>query len=152
METGNSSRFGANAQLGTRSVPLEIDLNETPLPSPREAFAGDSCFPAEPTDGGSCSELRCGSCCRVLQVNFLGQRERKCFECASRHGCESLRSGGVGLLDMNASPPRELDGDEEEGVIFLGETLGRQAMQHDRKQNNGGKYEYFFFIFPFYFL
>ncbi|PWA90946.1 bromodomain-containing protein [Artemisia annua] len=99
----------------SRSVALEIDLNEAPLPSPREHHRCGSCGEVEG------SMVVCGDCGRRFHVACLGVREEgkvwKCFECLSegRSGRRVSRggSGGSGLFDMNASPPREVDGGEE---------------------------------------
>ncbi|KAI3816805.1 hypothetical protein L1987_16510 [Smallanthus sonchifolius] len=100
-----------------RSVALEIDLNEAPLPSPREFVVGGG-FAAE-RRCGSCGEVEgamvvCGDCGRRFHVECLGVREEqrgwKCFECLIE--CRSgkrLRRAAGGLFDMNASPPREAD-------------------------------------------
>lgn len=119
-----------------RSLALEIDLNEAPLPSPREFISGGGGggagggFTAEQRCG-SCGEVAgvmvvCGDCGRRFHVECLGvkkvQRIWKCFDCLSdgRIGKRFRRASGAGgssrgsgLFDMNASPPREADCGEE---------------------------------------
>ncbi|KAK1420011.1 hypothetical protein QVD17_29512 [Tagetes erecta] len=111
-----------------RTVALEIDLNEAPLPSPREIVVGDG-FMVE-RRCGSCGEVEgpmviCGDCARRFHVKCLGVREEqrgwKCFECLieCRSGIKFRRiaagapSDGSGLLDMNASPPRETEAGDD---------------------------------------
>lgn len=77
MDLGKLPEPESNARPGTRSRPFEIDLNETPLPSPREFLAA-----AEPVQPAG------------FDIN----------------GSERLRRG-VRLFDINASPPREADGE-----------------------------------------
>lgn len=128
--SGNSSLAGTSG----RSVALEIDLNEAPLPSPREFIGGGGVFAAEHRCG-SCGEVEgamvvCGDCGRRCHVKCLGVREEqrgwKCFECLieCRSGKRLRRAtagGDSGLFDMNASPPREADGGEE--GIFVNSEL-----------------------------
>ncbi|XP_024987796.1 methyl-CpG-binding domain-containing protein 9-like, partial [Cynara cardunculus var. scolymus] len=112
------------------TVALTIDLNETPPPSPREEDCecnGDG-YTADHRCG-LCGETEgemvvCGECVKQFHVVCLGgkeeEREWKCVKCSMECGRgKKLRgtvpttgSGGLGLLDMNASPPREADGDE----------------------------------------
>ncbi|KAD1859317.1 hypothetical protein E3N88_42196 [Mikania micrantha] len=115
--SSNSSVAGTSG----RSVALEIDLNEAPLPSPRELAGGGGGFVME-RRCGSCGEVEgamvvCGDCGRRFHVECLGVREEqrgwKCFECLIEcHSVKRLRraaaatGGGSGLFDMNASPPR----------------------------------------------
>ncbi|KAK2990841.1 hypothetical protein RJ640_016159 [Escallonia rubra] len=129
MEFANSSP--GNAQSEPRSVVLEIDLNEAPLPSPRETFAGGGggggrgeglAAEAVVVLGGSCGKgegdmLVCCECGKGFHLKCLGAKERKsewkCFKCLLTSGSERSRGGvgsgggGVGMLDMNAPPPRE---------------------------------------------
>ncbi|KAL8224582.1 hypothetical protein R6Q57_020057 [Mikania cordata] len=123
MEHSSNSSVAGNSG---RSVALEIDLNEAPLPSPRELAGGGFVMERR---CGSCGEVEgamvvCGDCGRRFHVECLGVREEKrgwkCFECLIEcHSVKRLRraaaatGGGSGLFDMNASPPREADGVEE---------------------------------------
>lgn len=129
MEHSGSASSSVAGTSG-RSVAFEIDLNEAPLPSPRE-IVGGGVFAAEHRCG-SCGELEgamviCGDCGRRFHVECLGvreeQREWKCFECLieCRSGRRiSLTAGGgcgSGLFDMNSSPPKEADGVEEDYFV-----------------------------------
>ncbi|KAK3041784.1 hypothetical protein RJ639_000300 [Escallonia herrerae] len=124
MEFANSSP--GNAQSEPRSGVLEIDLNEAPLPSPRETFAGGGGGGGEVLAAevvvpcGSCGKgegdmLLCCECGKGFHLKCLGAKERKsewkCFKCLLTSGSERSRGGGggggVGMLDMNAPPPRE---------------------------------------------
>lgn len=80
MDFGELPEPESNAKPGTRSLPFEIDLNETPLPSPRETLAADE---------GASSAAAAG---------------------ARGNESERLRRA-VRLFDINASPPREADGE-----------------------------------------
>ncbi|XP_071685703.1 methyl-CpG-binding domain-containing protein 9 isoform X2 [Rutidosis leptorrhynchoides] len=125
--SANSSIAGTSG----RSVTFEIDLNEAPLPSPREFISGGGGFHR----CGTCGEVEgamvvCGDCGRRFHVECLGVREEqrvwKCFDCliecrsskrvrraAADAGSSGGGGGGSGLFDMNASPPREADGVDE---------------------------------------
>ncbi|CAK9137780.1 unnamed protein product [Ilex paraguariensis] len=153
MDNENVANQVKNVQFESRSKPFEIDLNEIPLPSPRETLAGNEVIVVqlEAEKGGPCGELFCGSCgkgseveggmlacfeCeRRFHVNCLGSREGhsewKCSRCLSNNGSERNRGGGVGFLDINASPPRE-DGDGE-GIFAELESSG----QGDRGRSGG---------------
>ena len=100
----------------SRSIALEIDLNEAPLPSPREHHRCGSCGEVEGL------MVVCG---RRFHVECLGVREEgKKFGSVlseGRSGRRVSRGGGSGLFDMNASPPREVDGGEE--VVFVNSEL-----------------------------
>ncbi|XP_051122027.1 methyl-CpG-binding domain-containing protein 9 isoform X2 [Andrographis paniculata] len=86
---------------------FNIDLNETPVPSPRETV-GEAGIPL-------CSV--CGKGIPVGRVPGKAGQESKCFRCLLRSDAAGSSSGGggwrvgdggpVGLLDMNAPPPRE---------------------------------------------
>uniref|UniRef100_A0A5B6ZUU5 Putative methyl-CpG-binding domain-containing protein 9 n=1 Tax=Davidia involucrata TaxID=16924 RepID=A0A5B6ZUU5_DAVIN len=136
MDSDNSPKPATNAQPGSRSLPFEIDLNETPLCSPRETLAAADFAPETTKNGvfsgevrrivcGSCGKpaaevegdmLVCSECERGFHMRCLGTKEHqkprewKCFKCLLSNGSERLR-GGVGLLDINASPPREAEGE-----------------------------------------
>ncbi|GFY88295.1 hypothetical protein Acr_06g0002350 [Actinidia rufa] len=117
MEFGGVPEPESNARPGTRSLPLEIDLNETPLPSPRETLAAEEAVPAAKYwafSGGN----SCGSC-------------GKCFKCLFGNGSERLR-GRAGLLDINASPPREA---EFEGFIGDLHSSGHGVQARISEQN-----------------
>lgn len=148
--SANSSIAGTSG----RSVALEIDLNEAPLPSPREAVGGSGGggFAAEHRCG-SCGEFEgamvvCGDCGRRFHVECLGVREEQrgwmCFECLieCRNGRRLPRAaaggggGGSGLLDMNASPPREADGCEEDYFVNSNLVLAASfPKMHDMRRN-----------------
>ncbi|CAH1434027.1 unnamed protein product [Lactuca virosa] len=130
MEHSGSANSSVAGTSG-RSVAFEIDLNEAPLPSPRD-IVGGGVFAAEHRCG-SCGELEgamviCGDCGRRFHAECLGVREEqrgwKCFECLIE--CHSgrrisLTAGGggcgSGLFDMNSSPPKEADGVEEDYFV-----------------------------------
>ncbi|KAI3665247.1 hypothetical protein L6452_43871 [Arctium lappa] len=128
--SANSSIVGTSGS----SLALEIDLNEAPLPSPREVVCSGGCgFAAELHRCGSCGEMEgamvvYGDCGRRFHVECLAvreeQREWMCFECLieCNNGRRLPRGGvgdgyGSGLFDMNASPPREDDGGEEDYFV-----------------------------------
>ncbi|XP_027096888.2 methyl-CpG-binding domain-containing protein 9 isoform X1 [Coffea arabica] len=127
-----------------------IDLNETPLSSPRETILDDNDDvviierPPAPAVGlvevgkrngaaaaaGGGPSVVCVGCGDGFKGKIVGNTEEmknwKCFKCLLRNGSGSTRgrgSGGggggggrsVGLLDINASPPREAEV-EVEGV------------------------------------
>ncbi|KAL8519010.1 hypothetical protein ACS0TY_010093 [Phlomoides rotata] len=96
MEAGNSSRK-VSAKMA-----FTIDLNETPISSPREA--GDDAIV------GSASTSVCTVCRKGVPVGMIpdklgGHRpEQKCFRCLLKSS-----KSEVGRFDMNASPPREAE-------------------------------------------
>ncbi|KAL4586920.1 hypothetical protein LXL04_011568 [Taraxacum kok-saghyz] len=125
-DPGSSSVPGNSAH----TVALEFDLNETPLPSSGEEAAGGN-------GDGSTADHRCCSCCEAkgkvvvccecakhFQVECfrgrLGGRERTCSECLMecssgkrlRRTVSATSGGDLGLMDMNVSPPREVEGDD----------------------------------------
>lgn len=131
MEHSGSANSSVAGTSG-RSVAFEIDLNEAPLPSPREIVGGSGGVFAAEHRCGSCGELEgamviCGDCGRRFHVECLGVREEqsewKCFECLieSRSGRRISRTAGggcgSGLFDMNSSPPQEADGVEEDYFV-----------------------------------
>ncbi|XP_028072171.1 methyl-CpG-binding domain-containing protein 9-like isoform X1 [Camellia sinensis] len=149
-----------NARPGTRSLPFEIDLNETP---PRETPAADEAAvaPAAKKEGVFSGEVLCASCGRTAEVKgdtvvccgcgrgfhmrCLGtkedqkSREWKCFKCLLSNGSEKLRSG-VGFLDMNASPPREAEGEGFlEEVPSYGGGGGNRVQRREAEQNGDDK-------------
>ncbi|KAJ0862899.1 putative histone acetyltransferase chromatin regulator PHD family [Helianthus annuus] len=118
QHSGNSSVPGTSG----RSIALEIDLNEAPLPSPRE-FAGAGGFPPE-RRCMSCGEVEgsmviCFDCGKRSHIECLGvrkvQRGWKCFECLTeyRNGKRIRLAAAPVPFDINESPPRELDCAEE---------------------------------------
>ncbi|THG13468.1 hypothetical protein TEA_016752 [Camellia sinensis var. sinensis] len=150
-----------NARPGTRSLPFEIDLNETP---PRETPAADEAAvaPAAKKEGVFSGEVLCASCGRTAEVKgdtvvccgcgrgfhmrCLGtkedqkSREWKCFKCLLSNGSEKLRSG-VGFLDMNASPPREAEGEGFlEEVPSYGGGGGNRVQRREAEQNGDDNY------------
>ncbi|KAL6983675.1 hypothetical protein U1Q18_017054 [Sarracenia purpurea var. burkii] len=143
MEFGRLPQPKTNVQLGTRSLPFEIDLNETPLSSPRESLTADEALPTAEKDGvfsgdlggklcGSCGKgtgvdgdmLWCCGCGRGFHMRCLGTkvdqkcREWKCFKCLLSKRSDRLRSR-AGLFDINASPPKEVDGDVSIGDVQI---------------------------------
>ncbi|MCE3215198.1 hypothetical protein HAX54_001240 [Datura stramonium] len=166
-----------------RPLPFHIDLNETPLPSPREIERGLFLEPPEPSrvkrglaESDSVVTLSqrnvrvCSSCQSGSSRRRDQQEEWKCFRCVlgnSSRGSGAGARGGGGevemldmnasrlldmnaspLLDMNASPPRESEGEGLFHFVDLNKDLpvaGRQV-----EQNHGAKYEFYFFIYPFF--
>lgn len=121
-----------------------IDLNETPITSPREAEVGPS--------GGI---LVCAICKKGVpggRRNGPASEEWKCFRCLLKSGgsggsgCGS--SSGMGLLDINASPPREVDAEMERNFVHLTDRVAATARQN-RERNHGGtsKYGFSFFVY-----
>ncbi|XAR65059.1 Histone acetyltransferase [Bertholletia excelsa] len=153
MECGKLPEPEANARPGTRLLPFEIDLNETPLSSPREVVAADEAESAA-KDGGSSGEvvaccgkatnkvdgdvLACCGCRRGFHMKCLGikedqkSREWKCFRCLLSNGSDKLQ-GRVGLLDINASPPREVDGESFSGEF---QSTGHATQARNAEHNN----------------
>lgn len=119
MDLGKLPEPESNARPGTRSRPFEIDLNETPLPSPREFLAA-----AEP----------------VQQAGFSGEGRGD----SSGNGSERLRRG-VRLFDINASPPREADGEGFVEQSYGGGGLVTVA------EHNADKYGFLRCFFKFFF-
>ncbi|KAL7091651.1 hypothetical protein ACP275_12G118700 [Erythranthe tilingii] len=89
-----------------------IDLNETPMPSPREAF-DDAVL-------GSASISVCSVCRKGVPVGRLPARateeqrqQFKCFRCLLKKDAGVSTSGGggvdMGRFDINASPPLETE-------------------------------------------
>ncbi|KAJ9554410.1 hypothetical protein OSB04_018455 [Centaurea solstitialis] len=118
----SGSASSSIAGTSGRSVALEIDLNEAPLPSPREVGGGG---------GGFAAELRCGSCGELEGAMVV------CGDCGRRppRGGGS-GGGGSGLFDMNASPPREADGGEEEYFVNSNLVLAASfPKMHDMRRN-----------------
>ncbi|OIS95825.1 hypothetical protein A4A49_21137 [Nicotiana attenuata] len=160
--------------VNSRALPFHIDLNEAPLPSPRETERGpflEYPEPArvkkEPVEPGQRNVVRvCSSCelgsSRRSSRDDHQEEEWKCFKCllgnSSGGGGERVRDGGgsrggggsgVGLLDINASPPREPEGERERVFVDLNEDLA-VAGREVEEQNHGAKYEFYFFIYPFF--
>ncbi|CAI9775390.1 unnamed protein product [Fraxinus pennsylvanica] len=108
-----------------------IDLNETPITSPREAEGGPS--------GGI---LVCAVCKKGVpggRRNGPASEEWKCFRCLLKSG-GSVGGGsgsGVGLLDINASPPREAEAEVERNFVHLTDRVAATARQN-RERNHGG--------------
>ncbi|KAL2559750.1 Methyl-CpG-binding domain-containing protein 9 [Forsythia ovata] len=110
-----------------------IDLNETPISSPREADVGPS--------GGI---LVCAVCKKGVpggRRNGPASEEWKCFRCllktGGNGGGEGGGGGGVGFLDINASPPREVEAEVERNFVDLTNHVAATARQ-DRERNHGG--------------
>ncbi|KAI3731469.1 hypothetical protein L1987_62657 [Smallanthus sonchifolius] len=132
--SGNSPIPGTEA----RTVTLEFDLNKTPPPSPPEEPVGPG-----GNDDGATADQRCASCgrtqgemvlccvcVRFFHVECLGSSEEesewKCADCSTecrsskrlRRSASAVSGGsGLGLFDMNASPPREVDEDDMEVCV-----------------------------------
>ncbi|CAN4123958.1 unnamed protein product [Withania somnifera] len=131
------------------SRPFHIDLNETPLPSPREieVISLDSVVPLSQKNDRVCSSCEFGSSCNKDQ-------EWKCFKCllggrrrddvggsgndaAGRGGeVEMLDMNVVPALDMNVVPPMEPEGERMFQFVDLNEDLpvagGRELEQNHR--------------------
>ncbi|KAL3631035.1 hypothetical protein CASFOL_024019 [Castilleja foliolosa] len=96
---------------------LPIDLNEAPIPSPREA-ADDAVL-------GAASVSICTVCRKGVPVGRIPdrvteqeRREFKCFRCLLKNdGAGSSSGGGVGSFDINASPPREAEEGGDVAVV-----------------------------------
>ncbi|XP_076918352.1 methyl-CpG-binding domain-containing protein 9-like [Bidens hawaiensis] len=114
--SGNSSAAGTSG----RSVAFDIDLNEAPLPSPRES----RCGLCNESDGAM---VVCADCGRRFHFECLGVRQEqrgaawKCFDCLTECRTGKRLRRGSGLFDMNASPPREAEA--EEGAYFVNSNL-----------------------------
>ncbi|KAF5935060.1 hypothetical protein HYC85_026189 [Camellia sinensis] len=87
----------------------------------------------------------CCGCGRGFHMRCLGtkedqkSREWKCFKCLLSNGSEKLRSG-VGFLDMNASPPREAEGEGFlEDVPSYGGGGGNRVQRREAEQNGDDK-------------
>ncbi|KAH6770771.1 hypothetical protein C2S52_015574 [Perilla frutescens var. hirtella] len=103
MEAGN------NNAKGSAKMAFQIDLNEMPISSPREAVD-------EAVLGGGSASV-CAVCRKGVPVGKVPDKvtgeqrqENKCFRCLLRSDCGG--GGEAGRFDINASPPREAeDGD-----------------------------------------
>lgn len=99
MEAANSSR-----KLSAKMA-FTIDLNETPISSPREAV--------DDAAVGSVSSSVCTVCRKGVPVGTVPDKvggyrpEQKCFRCLLKSNAGN--KGEVGRFDMNASPPREIE-------------------------------------------
>lgn len=173
MESQNSAKLMLDLNPGTsRSLPFDIDLNETPVASPRET-PGDSndvvetvrAFSAETKQAecGACgleeevgAVVRCGGCKRGFHLSCLGSRGRQaiklegwlCSECMSNGGSDKrlrVENGGRGLLDINAPPPREVEGEEIGGIDNF-RCLGVREQVENGNVNN---YKYDLVLIPF---
>ncbi|KAJ8569810.1 hypothetical protein K7X08_006387 [Anisodus acutangulus] len=124
-----------------KPLPFHIDLNETPLPSPRETGPGPFLEHQEPTrvKKESVQNVRvCSSCQSGSGRMEPGQEEWKCFKCVLR-GSGGGGSGGVSgggvveMLDLNEELPGELG----EGVDLNEELPVREVVD---QQNHGAKF------------
>ncbi|KAL3654072.1 hypothetical protein CASFOL_003753 [Castilleja foliolosa] len=106
-------------RIGSARMALPIDLNEAPMPSPREA--------AEDAILGTAGVSICTVCRKGVPVGRINERvteeqrrEFKCFRCLLKNGGAGSSSGGggggAGRFDINASPPREA---EEGGDVVV---------------------------------
>ncbi|KAI3795988.1 hypothetical protein L1987_38649 [Smallanthus sonchifolius] len=152
-ESGSDDSSVPGTRAHTVSLALEFDLNKTPPPSPpEEAAAGGN-------DDGATADHRCASCrrtqgemvvCCVCVKHFhVGclqgseeESEWKCAECSSEcrrrnrlRRSESAVSGGsgLGLLDMNASPTREVDDADVEVYVNTEFALADSAIKMQDK-------------------
>ncbi|KAI3467513.1 hypothetical protein Pfo_024176 [Paulownia fortunei] len=116
METEN------NNKKGSAKMAFPIDLNETPISSPREAV--------DDTAVGSASVSVCAVCRKGVPVGRVPDKatgeqrlENKCFRCLLKNdGAGSSSSGGggggeVGRFDINAPPPREAEEGNDAAVV-----------------------------------
>jgi len=113
------------------------------LPSPRETLAScGSCGAAGEVEG---EMLFCHGCGRGFHMKCLGTKEGqkpaewKCFKCLF----SKRPRRGVELLDMNASPPQEAEG---EGFIREAQNSGEGVQASNAAEQNGDKYGLFFFL------
>ncbi|GER32251.1 methyl-CPG-binding domain 9 [Striga asiatica] len=113
---------------GSARMALPIDLNQAPIPSPREAGDG--------ADLGAANVSICTVCRKGVPVGRIPdrpteeqRRDFKCFRCLLKNNGtgSSGAGGGAGRFDINASPPREA---EDGGDVAVG--VGRGG-------NGGGK-------------
>ncbi|XP_047309284.1 methyl-CpG-binding domain-containing protein 9 [Impatiens glandulifera] len=151
MGMSESDQPDSDMRPGSRPKPFQIDLNEAPLPSPREAASAgrkehgagfscefgvnvcSSCGNAGTADEGGML-LTCRGCGeeshrRCLSADNGGDLD--CFKCLLGKNINKRMRRGVVHFDINASPPREADG---EG--FLGEVqrTGIGALDREREQ------------------
>lgn len=162
-----------------RALSFHIDLNETPLPSPREIERGlfiehpessrakSVLTPPSQTNVRVCSSCEIGSSWRKDEQ----KEEWKCFKCVlsgRRRSSDDGSSGAGGRggaggsevveldmnssppLDMNVSPPREPEGEGLFQFVDLNEDL--PVAGRELEQNHGAKYEFYFFIYPFFYI
>ncbi|XP_049405556.1 methyl-CpG-binding domain-containing protein 9 isoform X2 [Solanum stenotomum] len=149
-----------------RALPFHIDLNETPLPSPREIERGlflehpessrgkSVVTPPSQTNVRVCSSCEIGSSWRKDEQ----KEEWKCFKCVlsgRRRSSDDGSSGAGGRggaggsevveldmnssppLDMNVSPPRESEGEGLFQFVDLNEDL--PVAGREVEQNHGAK-------------
>lgn len=138
MDAENSNRKG-NAKMA-----FPIDLNETPVSSPREAF--------DDTVLGTASVSICTVCRKGIPVGRVPateeqRREFKCFRCLLKNEgpSSSGRGGGgvdLGRFDINASPP--LEAEEGDDFVAAAGSVGRDG-------DGGARFKFYFFFYPFFF-
>ncbi|KAJ0815412.1 putative histone acetyltransferase chromatin regulator PHD family [Helianthus annuus] len=137
-DTNNVSIDGTGAQSAHT---VDFDLNKTPPPSPPP----EQPPPAAGNDDGATADHRCASCSqtqgemvecslciKLFHVDCLqqeatdSQNNFNCANCSTKcrrakrlRRSSSAASGGdsLGLMDMNASPPREVDDDVMEVCV-----------------------------------
>lgn len=109
---------------------FQIDLNEMPISSPREA-ADDAVLRSA---GGAsvCVVCRKGVPVGKVSDKLTGElrQESKCFRCLLRN--DTGAGGEAGRFDINASPPREVEDGDVVTVV-----AGRDG-------TGGGRYFFFF--------
>lgn len=109
---------------------FHIDLNETPVPSPRETV--------DEISAGSGHPL-CPVCRKGISVGRIpgkAVQESKCFRCLLKTATDAAESSGagrgggeVGRFDMNASPPLEPDDGDCVEVVAVRDGNGGGKLQ-----------------------
>ncbi|GFQ05932.1 methyl-cpg-binding domain-containing protein 9 [Phtheirospermum japonicum] len=142
-------------RIGSARMALPIDLNEAPIPSPREA-ADDAVL-------GTASVSICTVCRKGVPVGRIPdrvteeqRREFKCFRCLLKNdgaGSSSGGGGGVGRFDINASPPREAEEGGDVAVVAGRDGNGGSDRFCGEMEKGGGESPHppsfnFFFIYP----
>ncbi|KAL6571818.1 hypothetical protein OROHE_002687 [Orobanche hederae] len=127
--------------IGGARMALPIDLNETPIPSPREA-GHDAVL-------GTASVSICTVCRKGVLMGRIPdggteeqQREFKCFRCLLKNDGAGISGDGVGHFDINASPPREAGEGSDIAVVArrdgsCGDSEYRPALAIAPQQDRG---------------
>lgn len=116
---------------GNAKMAFQIDLNEMPIASPREAV--DDALVGS-ANASVCVVCRKGVPLGKVSDKVTGEQrhENKCFQCMLRNDFGG--GGEAGRFDINASPPREAEDGDVVTVVA------------SRDGTGGGRYTFFTFF------